>query len=57
MITLEKKPVRTETDHVKVGRFEATVIKNFYDGEEERKAQVEALTFLKSLIGKEKKVE
>lgn len=47
------KLVRVETEHVKVGRFEAFVTKKFYDGPEEREAQVKALRRIKSLIGRE----
>lgn len=43
------KLVASETTKEKAGRFECTVTKEFYDGEEERAAQVKALRYLKSL--------
>lgn len=47
------KLVATETSKVKSGRFECTVTKEYYSGEEERAAQVKALKLLKSLNVKE----
>lgn len=43
------KLVATETAKLKSGRFECTVTREFYDGEEERAAQVKALKLVKSL--------
>jgi hypothetical protein len=44
------KLVATETKKVKAGRFDCTVTKEFYSGEEERAAQVKALTALKKFL-------
>jgi hypothetical protein len=43
------KLVAIEKQQMKSGRFECTVTKEFYAGEEERAAQVKALKYIKSL--------
>lgn len=41
--------VATDTQKIKTGRFECTVTKEFYDGEEEKAAQVKVLRLIKSI--------
>lgn len=43
------KPVEVEVVEVKQGRFQAVVTKEYYNSEEDKKAQVEALKLVKAL--------
>lgn len=43
------KPVEVEVIEVKQGRFQAIVTKEYYNSEEDKKAQVEALKLVKAL--------
>lgn len=43
------KPVEVEIVEIKQGRFQAVVTKEYYNSEEDKKAQVEALKLIKSL--------
>lgn len=48
----ESRLVKKTTEYIKCGRFECTVTREFYDGKEEREAQIKALRFIKGLPDK-----